>query len=258
MAIIAGVDGPWMAHDDEGRYHAATKAVVQDGLVLNLDAGVDASYAGSGTTWTDLKGGNNGTLTNGPTFDSANGGGLTLDGTDEYISIPLPSTANGSPNQSFTISASLNLSSLIGIYAAFPMSNYGIASTTGFFALEFNNKSTLALIRGRIRNTSGAQNYTPYVAFLQAEYNYLTFVRDANLNKMYVYVNNKNGTFFVSGAITGSDSIVSSNNNDSFYLGKTLETYSVGKFYQYHVYDRALTADEIRQNFNATRHRFGV
>lgn len=60
-------------------------SIVTNGLVLHLDAGNPASYPGSGTTWTDLSGnGNNGTLTNGPTFDSANGGSIVFDGTDDY------------------------------------------------------------------------------------------------------------------------------------------------------------------------------
>jgi len=231
--------------------------IVTDGLVLCLDAANARSYPGTGTTWTDLKGSNDGTLTNmDANFVNDNAGGLTLDGTDEYISIPLPSTANGSANQSFTISASLNLTSLTGGNSSFPMSNYGTSSTTGFFALDFNNKSTLELVHSRVRNTSGGGANTGYVEFLRAEYNYLTFVRDADLNKIYVYVNNKNGTFFDSGTFSGSDSIVASNNNDSFYLGRHLSTYSAGKFYQYHVYDRALSAEELRQNYLATKGRY--
>ena len=49
-------------------------SIVTDGLVFYVDAGNEDSYAGSGTTWTDLIGGNNGTLANGPTYSSANGG----------------------------------------------------------------------------------------------------------------------------------------------------------------------------------------
>tara|TARA_Y100000114_G_C11753224_1_gene325513 strand:+ start:1704 stop:2426 length:723 start_codon:yes stop_codon:yes gene_type:complete len=231
--------------------------IVTDGLVLCLDAANTRSYPGTGTTWTDLKGDNDGTLNNmDANFVNDNAGGLTLDGTDEYISIPLPSTANGSPNQSFTISASLNLTSLTGGNSDISMSNYGISSTTGFFALHFSNKSTLATVRSWIRNTSGGQATTSYVEFLRAEYNYLTFVRDADLNKIYVYVNNKNGTLSSSANFTGSHSAVASNNNDSFYLGKHLSAYSVGKFYQYHVYDRALSAEELRQNYLATKGRY--
>ena len=62
--------------------------IVTDGLVLALDAGNPKSYPGSGTTWTDLSGnGNNGTLTNGPTYSSANGGSIVFDGVDDYAEI---------------------------------------------------------------------------------------------------------------------------------------------------------------------------
>lgn len=48
--------------------------IVTDGLVFYVDAGNSKSYPGSGTTWYDMISGNVGTLYNGPTFDSANGG----------------------------------------------------------------------------------------------------------------------------------------------------------------------------------------
>ena len=65
-----------------------SKNIVTDGLILNLDASDRLSYSGSGTTWTDRSGsGNNGTLTNGPTFDSSNGGSIVLDGSNEHIAI---------------------------------------------------------------------------------------------------------------------------------------------------------------------------
>ena len=60
--------------------------IVENGLVLHLDAADSNSYPGSGTVWTDLSGnGYNGTLTNGPTFSSSNRGGIVLDGTNDYI-----------------------------------------------------------------------------------------------------------------------------------------------------------------------------
>ena len=64
-------------------------AIVTNGLVVNLDAGNPDSYNGGGTNWRDLSGnGNNGTLVNGPTYGSSNGGHFLLDGTDDYISLP--------------------------------------------------------------------------------------------------------------------------------------------------------------------------
>jgi hypothetical protein len=70
-------------------YNMATQyangKIVTDGLVLCLNAADKNSYPGSGTTWSDVSGnGNNGTLTNGPTFNSANGGSIVFDGVDDF------------------------------------------------------------------------------------------------------------------------------------------------------------------------------
>ena len=66
----------------------ANGKIVTDGLVLSLNAADRNSYPGSGTTWTDTSGnGNNGTLTNGPTFNSGNGGYIQFDGTNDRVDI---------------------------------------------------------------------------------------------------------------------------------------------------------------------------
>jgi hypothetical protein len=56
------------------------------GLVFHLDASTPESYPGSGTAWYDLSGnGYDGTLTNGPTYSSNNGGYIVFDGTNDYV-----------------------------------------------------------------------------------------------------------------------------------------------------------------------------
>ena len=62
--------------------------IVRDGLVLCLDAANPRSYPKSGTTWSDLAGGNNGILENGPTFDSSNAGNIVFDGSDDRVDLP--------------------------------------------------------------------------------------------------------------------------------------------------------------------------
>ena len=61
--------------------------VVQDGIALSVDTGNTKSYSGSGTTWTDLIGGLSGTLENGTSFSSSNGGCLVFDGADDQVSL---------------------------------------------------------------------------------------------------------------------------------------------------------------------------
>jgi hypothetical protein len=61
---------------------------ITDGLIYYVDAGDASSYPGSGTTWTDLSGqGRTTTLTNGPTFDSGNGGSINFDGTNDFAEV---------------------------------------------------------------------------------------------------------------------------------------------------------------------------
>jgi hypothetical protein len=62
--------------------------IITDGLVLYLDAANTKSYVSGSTAWNDLVGTNNGTLVNGPTFSSANGGSIVFDGVDDYAITP--------------------------------------------------------------------------------------------------------------------------------------------------------------------------
>ena len=62
------------------------KSITRNGLVLYLDSTNRQSYNGSSTLWNDLSGnGNNGTLTNGPTFNTLNGGSIVFDGTNDFV-----------------------------------------------------------------------------------------------------------------------------------------------------------------------------
>src|SRR6056300_1799187 len=75
--------------------------IVTDGLVLNLDAARKDSYNRTGTTWNDISGnGNNGTLINGPTFDSEDYGSIVFDGVDDYAAV----SCNLSTFSSLTVS----------------------------------------------------------------------------------------------------------------------------------------------------------
>jgi hypothetical protein len=68
-------------------------SIVTNGLVLNMDASFTPSYPTTGTTIYDLSpSGTNGTLTNGPTFNSGNGGSILFDGVDDYIYYGNPSS----------------------------------------------------------------------------------------------------------------------------------------------------------------------
>jgi hypothetical protein len=87
--------------------------IVTDGLVLYLDAANTKSYVSGSTTWNDMSGfSNNGTLVNGPTFNSANGGSIVFDGVNDYVDC---NSTIVNLNSSFTfaswVKTPLNLSS---------------------------------------------------------------------------------------------------------------------------------------------------
>jgi len=81
-----------------------SKPIVSEGLVVQLDAANSKSYPGTGTTWTDISGNaNNGSLTNGPVFNSSNGGHFILDGVNDVVTgTAIPSTSG---NNSRTVIA---------------------------------------------------------------------------------------------------------------------------------------------------------
>ena len=94
---------------DAGVY-GGTSGIVSTNIVLDLNATNSSSYSGSGTTWTDLSSSsNNGTLTNGPTFDSGNGGSIVFDGTNDRVQF---GSDIFDPNSNFTITAWVNFDDL--------------------------------------------------------------------------------------------------------------------------------------------------
>jgi hypothetical protein len=64
--------------------------IVTDGLIFRVDAGDSASYPGTGTTWTDVINGNNGTILNGTAYNSAEGGYFDFDGVDDKVDFGQP------------------------------------------------------------------------------------------------------------------------------------------------------------------------
>jgi len=100
--------------------------------VLNLDAGFVPSYPITGTTWYDLSGyGNNGTLTNGPTYSSENTGSIVFDGVNDNISLTSPSSTT-SWSINFWFEASNLNPSLISIQNMIAIAPSGGSGAEGY------------------------------------------------------------------------------------------------------------------------------
>jgi hypothetical protein len=225
--------------------------IVTDGLVLALDAADRNSYPGSGTSWSDLSAAaNNGTLTNGPTFNSGNSGSIVFDGTDDYISVPNTSSLNPGTG-SFTIMCWVNTDP----------SNAGdtwdvwvakrSSSNNGYY-IGVNNPAGARFVVG---NDQGTRVDTGYVSYTSNTWAMFTGVLNRNANTQTIIRNNYDQTATVTPA-GGTYS-----NATNLFIGADVGLsafYTNGKISYVMIYNKALSANEISQNFNATRSRFGI
>lgn len=209
-------------------------SIVSDGLVLNLDAGSYSSYPESGTTWTDLSGNsNNGTLTNGPTYSS---GSIVFDGTDDYIS----SVSIPNPNGELTCEVAMNYDSKGAYHNIFDR-----GSSRPMLWIDPNNKLEVSFSTGSGGITSSdAYNGQDIV---------VTAVYNSNSSPgILLYVNGNlvgtKNTAHVTWPNPSTFTLFNRNNSQTFD----------GKLYYLRFYTKALSASEIKQNFNALRDRFGI
>jgi hypothetical protein len=220
-----------------------SSGIVTNGLVLWLDAGIAPSYAGSGTTWTDISGNrNNGTLTNGPTYNSSNGGSIVFDGVNDYVTRP---------------SATLNLSAGVSMELVFRSTDLN-SRAQGF--MQYNNYPSYINFycggSGFLRwetwvdvHTAGGAIYSPSILSNNTWYHAVgTFVNGSSI----LYINGAN--------------IASASQTPGTYSSSYTADIIIGQYAGYmsgsvgiaRIYNRALTAAEVAQNFNALKSRFGL
>lgn len=203
--------------------------IVTNGLVLCLDAANTKSYPGTGTAWTDLSGlGNNGTLTNGPTYSSANNGSIVFDGVDDRVD-----TFNASSLTNMTIE----------------MWIYDTRSSGDRDILTYNGNSGAYTFNGTTFRTDG--NFLAARSFAG--------VGNPPLNTWYRFCYVKNGDLYINETkYTGSGT---DRTYGTISLGNTrsdINNRLNGRIAAVKIYNRVLTAAEISQNFNATRSRYGI
>jgi hypothetical protein len=213
--------------------------IVLDGLVLYVDAGITLSYPGSGTTWTDINGlgsKNNGTLTNGPTYNSANGGSIVFDGTDDYV-----------------------------VFSQVPTLTNQLTMECWFYlnAIQFRNQNRLI---------SNGDNYVIYLAstsqlsfYMNNQGGYIYSTGNSFLNSWNHIVATYNGTnraIYINGVLkTTSNASGNVPNGNILNIGayQNDSAYTInGRMSQVRIYNKGLTSSEVTQNYNATKSRFGL
>ena len=207
-----------------------------NGLVLYLDAADSYSYPGSGTTWNDLSlGFNNGTLTNGPTFTGSNGGAIVFDGVNDLVRI---NNGNG-----------INIGNTFTTFVWVKFNSYGtvLLGSNDFadsgYPLYVDNANTLYIVAG------GSSTATTTAGLSTNQWTCLTVVR-----------NNTSVNWYKNGINIGTSTLGSSSSN----VLKSIGNYNNGGYplngdiALTQVYNRALTALEVKQNYDALKSRFGL
>jgi hypothetical protein len=224
--------------------------IVKDGLVLHLDAGSHKSYPGSGTTWYDLSGnGNNGTLVNSPTFDSQNNGSFFFDQTNESVSTNRNGSELGISDSA--ISGELiikkddgyptnNQQGHIGFGSVISIKNSIVGS--GYFLDAYN------ISDGRLLTNFQGPTFT---SIYEYTWMVLTFTIDNETVKTYT-----NGTPYQTKTLTGG---LKSIQSVDFSMASGFGYYrTYGNISSVKLYNRALTPEEVLQNYNATKSRFNL
>ena len=245
----------WFAtQTDKMIFNRDYEGIVTNGLVLNVDAGFTPSYPTTNTTWYDVSSsGNNGTLTNGPTFNSSNGGSIVFDGTNDYSD----RTYTGLPN---------------GLTLCSWMKTTSTTSTKGYLGDASNN------IVGDTTNdvwigfgvTNGKLNYNNAKntgEWSTSQYYSTTSVNDGNWKYINVTHNKTNElvSLYINGVLdsTFNNSSIGVYNQWGATAFNTLcrgygGDYFNGTIGVIQIYGRALSASEVLQNYNAQKGRFGL
>jgi hypothetical protein len=236
-------------------YAFAAAGIVTSGLVLNLDAGDPASYPGSGTTWTDLSGnGNTGTLTNGPTYSSADGGSILFDGVNDFAQINNPTSFQ---NQNFTISIWVKPGTQDP--GAIIMIDFDHASNHGWVVQTENPLGTANyyLVWGSGSGFQPAGGFGSGIGIQTTNSVWQNIVYSKNGTSLLGYSNGSQA--FTPPAASTSTVGYQSNKNLRIAGGVSAALREfTGNISQVSIYDRALSATEITQNFNALRGRYGL
>ena len=234
--------------------------IVTDGLVLCLDTANSRSYPGTGTTLTDLKGGNSGTLTNmADNFDSANGGSLTFDGADERITFGSDGAAIVNGLSELTLEMCFKASA-ISSDRGLIFGDVNVNNDDNGFALRFDNSGYSGGGNNVIKAGFGTNNSNSQGTSLESSSNIqstdwmcISVVCDVGTS-IDLY---KDGLLDTPTNRTYNGSATSVSGCSSLRIGEGAKSgYWSGKIQSVRIYNRILTSDEIRQNYLATKERY--
>lgn len=217
--------------------------IVSNGLIVDLDAAKFDSYPKTGTRWYDITWTTSGgTLTNGPVFNSSNGGFFSFDGTNDLVNM-----GNLSFN-TVTLDLWVNIQTFTGNRAILSKGSQALGSGSTFAAWIVTATNT---VRNRFFNFSGNSAFVTTPSLTSNVWYNLTWTYDNSNVRLYT-----NSSLTETSAVVGP-LIVTNNTNliiaSDFYT-QSAEMRSSG----FKMYNRALTQTEITQNYNAVKGRYGL
>lgn len=236
--------------------------IVTDGLVLYLDAGNTKSYPGTGTVWTDLSpSSKNATTVNSPTFSNSNGGIFTLNGLNQRIALQAQSSSTSPLSGYGSFTGGDNSAFSLEVW----IKSRQIAGSNTFDApaiIGWNDGGIWA-------NLNLYNGYVYYVHYDNAWINNIksTTLVSNNVWHHVVYVNNTNktGVLYIDSVneANGSSTLSPLSGTTYYFVPAYLGSGYSDKWLNASIaavrfYDKSLSATEVRQNFNATRGRFGI
>jgi hypothetical protein len=216
--------------------------VVTTGLQLYLDAGNASSYPGSGTTWTDLTvNGRNGTLTNGPTYSSDNGGSIVFDGSNDFVQCTGSLTVTAA-----TFVTWIRRNGNQGQYDGILFSR-GTTSTTG---MDFQVSNQIAYTWNDAGNTYAWQS-----GLVVPDLTWCMIAVSVTSTAATAYLCQTSGITTSTNTVSHGSSLI----DDIKIARDEFSTrYFTGNIAIAQLYNIALSTEQVTQNFQADRARFGV
>ena len=208
--------------------------IVQNGLILDVDVAVSRSYSGSGLTANGLIGGIGGTLVNGVGFGTTNNGFFIFDGSNDYINFGNSSTLQQS---SGTLSAWAKASSPGGGYR-------GIIAKQGSYGLFYTDSVLVAYDWAADAPRSTGINIAD-----NTWKNVVLTYQSGVSNGTFIYINGIS-------VLTTTITVLNQINNLFGGAEANASQFAVCQISSFNMYSRALTAQEVLQNYNATKGRY--
>ena len=221
--------------------------IVQDGLILYLDAANPYSYTSGSLNWNDLSRSQlSGSLINGPTFSSANNGSIVFDGVDDYVN--LSDSDDWFYTGNFTIEFWYYFNSVPDSLGQF-FYNQRVNGDNYFFIFATNTKWEFDSYNGGVQGPKITYPTTHNIG----TWNCISLTRIENNFSLYL-----NSTLV--GSQTNSSNFINLNaplqfgrwsGGPSRYINASVSSLKIYK-------GRGLSATEVLQNYNATKGRFGL